>query len=653
LINTTGNFRDSFVSEGFVNWKKGLIGLDAHNSSEYHRQATMTIKHQSNSAPVDEQITQALNELHVSRRSCFSEQANCAKYLVRQGLAMRNSDEENSNMTQLLKLSQNSFMAKYLAENKYLSHHINSEIIKEIYRQVMKDLLDQIKSATYFAIVIDETRDISGIEQLAVVIRWVSEDYTVYEDIIGFHQADICDADSIVKIIKTVLLSVDLDIQLIRGQTYDGASVLQGHKSGVAKQILLVNPKALPTHCLNHNLNLILQEAASINPTVSGAFTAVQSVCSIIRASPKRLAVFRNLQMQSAVADRSACVTTIKPLCETRWTCRTASLTSVLENYEVILDTLEEVSKSGGSSKGAKEAPQLLNYLEKFSTVFGLKMCLVLFSPVEDMAKQLQSKQLDASLVRTVKQGLLRYLTDLKTDNHFEDLYESSKEMCEEFGLKLPALPRRNRRPKRMEDYYGVPDRDHNCDTPEEYFKGHYFTVIDLVTRKLEERFDQETLNHLIAVENIVINAAKGSTIPLPEKLSKCLEGDIDCRKLMGELKLLASFIKEVQPGLKDVTSIQTVLEVMKEKKLYKTFSELHQLLKLYLTVPLSNATAERSFSALRRVKTYLRSSLTQEHLNHFLILNAHREILDRVDMEKIALSVMKVNERRRNYFGV
>ena len=54
-------------------------------------------------------------------------------------------------------------------------------------------------------------------------------------------------------------MSDDLDTQQLRGQTYDGLSVLQDHKTGIAKQILLINPKALSKHCLNHSLNLILQ----------------------------------------------------------------------------------------------------------------------------------------------------------------------------------------------------------------------------------------------------------------------------------------------------------------------------------------------------------------------------------------------------------
>ena len=50
--------------------------------------------------------------------------------------------------------------------------------------------------------------------------------------------------------------------------------------------------------------------------------------------------------------------------------------------------------------------------------------------------------------------------------------------------------------------------------------------------------------------------------------------------------------------------------------------SEVDKLLKLVLVMPSTNAISERSFSALRRVKNYLRSTMTQERLNHLLLLH-------------------------------
>ena len=58
-----------------------------------------------------------------------------------------------------------------------------------------------------------------------------------------------------------------------------------------------------------------------------------------------------------------------------------------------------------------------------------------------------------------------------------------------------------------------------------------------------------------------------------------------------------------------------------------------------FLTVPLINATAKKSLSTLRRVKTYLCSCMTQEHLNHFLMLHGHKDFTDRLSLIEIARS--------------
>ena len=53
------------------------------------------------------------------------------------------------------------------------------------------------------------------------------------------------------------------------------------------------------------------------------------------------------------------------------------------------------------------------------------------------------------------------------------------------------------------------------------------------------------------------------------------------------------------------------------------------QLHWLFLTIPISSSTSERSFSALKRLYTYLRSSMIQSHLNNCSLLHIHNLILD------------------------
>ena len=45
---------------------------------------------------------------------------------------------------------------------------------------------------------------------------------------------------------------------------------------------------------------------------------------------------------------------------------------------------------------------------------------------------------------------------------------------------------------------------------------------------------------------------------------------------------------------------------------------------------------AERSFSVLRRVKNYLRSTMTESRLNNVMLLHTHKDITDDLDIIKI-----------------
>ena len=101
------------------------------------------------------------------------------------------------------------------------------------------------------------------------------------------------------------------------------------------------------------------------------------------------------------------------------------------------------------------------------------------------------------------------------------------------------------------------------------------------------------------------------------------------------------------------VTNVQTIYSVMTEISLGKEmFSEILNLIKIFYTIPVTTSTAERTFSALHRLKTYLRTSMSQQRLNHAMTLYVHKERTDQINLDEILKSFITVNERRRNYFG-
>ena len=80
--------------------------------------------------------------------------------------------------------------------------------------------------------------------------------------------------------------------------------------------------------------------------------------------------------------------------------------------------------------------------------------------------------------------------------------------------------------------------------------------------------------------------------------------------------------------------------------------SEICTLGKLMLFMPATNAVSERSFSALKRVKTYLRSTTGEGRLNHLMLLHVHKELADGIDMVEVANLFVRDNQRRKQLFG-
>ena len=145
--------------------------------------------------------------------------------------------------------------------------------------------------------------------------------------------------------------------------------------------------------------------------------------------------------------------------------------------------------------------------------------------------------------------------------------------------------------------------------------------------------------------------------IVVPDSIQEMYQSDISLEPLTMQLKFIPDLIQRHKQltGVtrKKVTNIRTLCNVMNSNPAAKSMCpELHALLKLYLTIPVTTSTAERTFSTMRRIKTYLRCTMTQERLNHSFMLNAHKTRVDELDLKCIAKLFISANDRRRAYFG-
>jgi hypothetical protein len=82
------------------------------------------------------------------------------------------------------------------------------------------------------------------------------------------------------------------------------------------------------------------------------------------------------------------------------------------------------------------------------------------------------------------------------------------------------------------------------------------------------------------------------------------------------------------------------------------TYRSVYEAVATFLVLPTTTASCERSFSGLRRVKTYLRSSMGQERLNSMILSTAHMDILDKINVCSVANDFASVNDVRKHQYG-
>ena len=163
------------------------------------------------------------------------------------------------------------------------------------------------------------------------------------------------------------------------------------------------------------------------------------------------------------------------------------------------------------------------------------------------------------------------------------------------------------------------------------------------------DRFNQEGIKLLGQIESLLINACNVEVNQPSDTLESLYRADINFQRLQVQLAMLPDLLKVVNDqddpiGIKitRVMTISTICGLMNTSSFGKSmFSEVNTLLHVYLTVPMTSATAERSFSSLRRVKTYLQSTVSQERLNHIL-LHTHKVFIDELNVE-LAKEFIKV----------
>ena len=212
-----------------------------------------------------------------------------------------------------------------------------------------------------------------------------------------------------------------------------------------------------------------------------------------------------------------------------------------------------------------------------------------------------------------------------------------------------PTLPRRRSAPARVESGKAPPEFPK---TAKDRYRSIYYEAVDLIVTFIKDRFDQDDYKMYANCEQLLLKAATGDDYKNElTAVTNFYGSDFKTHELQTHLNTLTHNMPSDDRTCTTLADVLKYLRSLSGDK-QQLMSQVIKLAKLILVMPATNATSERSFSALRRIKTYLRTTMTQDRMNNLMCLYVHKDKTSYMDIVKIANDFVAQSKHRLDIFG-
>ena len=564
----------ALTSSGCCDWKNMSAILSSHEVSPTHIKAYMQWKELEVRLRTENTID-AANQRVVKQevehwRQVLERLIGLVRVHAVQNLAFRGSSDKlfmpnNGNFLQFVEYlgSFDPVMKEHIRRIKsdeihvhYAGKNIQNEIIGLLTKKVRDEILSEAKNAKYFSIIIDCTPDVSHVEQMTFVIRFVSlclaqeervVNVAVHEHFLQYEVPSNTTGAGMTNLIVKKIEEMGLVLTNLRGQGYDNGSNMKGKHNGVQKKILDLNPRAFYVPCTAHSLNLVVNDAAHSCTEAVKFFGVVQAVYVFFSASTHRWKVLMN----------NVSGLTVKPLSETRWSSRVNAVRvlryQIGEVYDALVSIIEDTTLTGVTGAQTRADAQGIAFqLRCFKFVVSVVVWYNILYEVNFANKLLQSQSLDMSEAVTQLNKTIQYLVNYRSDDSFLKTLEEVEGLAKDLEIDptFPAVTQvRARTKKRMFQYEAADDQ---ISDPRESFKCQFFfVVLDAAINSMEERFTLLNSHHtLFGFLSCIGGDYQSDTLlakcrSLEKALTDDSDKDIDALRLFEEIKCLQHRIQE------------------------------------------------------------------------------------------------------------
>ena len=181
-------------------------------------------------------------------------------------------------------------------------------------------------------------------------------------------------------------------------------------------------------------------------------------------------------------------------------------------------------------------------------------------------------------------------------------------------------------------------------------YRAIYYEAYDNIDRAISKRFDQADFLIYKDLQQVFMNAVQG--MPYEEEMRRvCKTYSADFSYGNLAIPVFARLVPESERKKFSIADLYRYFKML-TKGQKSMLPSMVTLAKLLLVMPATNAESERIFSAMTRVKTYMRSTTSDNRLNHLMTLHVHKEELDNIDKVKVANDFVGKNTDRQRIFG-
>ena len=651
VMNVKGN---QFAEGGFNDWNNAVQRVQKHEQSPAHRDALISILNRQNERQrVDCQLTKELKDEKEYWTQVLERIVAVISFIAERGLAFRGDEEiigsaHNGNYLGILELLAkfDPFLQEHIKNyahkgkgtTSYLSHSICDEFIALLAQEVLAKIVDELKTQKFFSVSLDSTPDITHVDQLTLIVRYVLPSGPV-ERFVKFLSMEGHSADQMYQSLRSFFDEHGIDTKYLRGQSYDNASNMSGRYNGLQAKVKEDCPYADFVPCYGHSLNLVGTRCAECCQQALLFFDFVSSLYNFFSASTGRWDLLLKELKKHGI------VLTLKQLCGTRWSERADATKALRKNYPMVGTVLEQIAASDDQKAEVRlQAEGLHNTLHKLETGIMLVFWDNVLSRFQRTRASLQAADVCLNSAQSQLQSLSPFIESLKST--YSEIEREAKQLtgCDQYEEE------RKRVRKRKRHHDELPDETENLPPAKKFELATFNVIIDSLLLELNKR--QNAYKKLYNVFGILqdLSEASGEQISTgAENLVAAYPEDLE-DDLVAEMIQFSALLKTDIAKNNDLklNSVARLYDLIKKHNLESTFPNMDIVLRIYLSLMVTNCSGERSFSKLKRIKNEQRASIGQNRLNHLSLLSIEHELLRDLDTKGIISKFAAQKARRR-----